>query len=71
MTIQIFDTEAFKLRQVKNVRVARHEIPSEEDGKMISVKVVEFVVVGANNEWKHFLPYEDFVRANEHVGLEE
>ena len=73
MPVEIFDTQCtpFKVRKVENIRVARYEMPSEEDGTMVSVKCVEFIVVGENRKWKHWIPYEDFVRANGHIEVEE
>ena len=70
-TITIFDSVAGKSREVVNLKVVHYEEPTSEKDKMISVRRIEFTVIGNNRKWRHSLPYDDFVKANQHVEVGE
>ena len=67
-TIVIKDPNTKKFREVKNLKIVRHEIP-DEDGEMKGMKVVEFIVIGNNGEWKNFAEYEKFKLFNKDIDI--
>ncbi len=66
--VQIYDTSCNKIRQARNFQVRSYE-ETDASGEVQMRKSVEFYVVGKNNTWKMFVPYDEFVRANPEVDL--
>ena len=69
MEMEIYDPISSKKRKIKDLEIALHEMPNQEEGKMESVKCVEFIVLGRNHEWKSWLFYDDFKEANPHIEI--
>ena len=67
--VEIYDPIGKKKRKVKNLEKVLHEIPDKEDGKVHSVPVVEFTVVGNNHEWPLWLFYDAFKEANPDIEI--
>lgn len=65
---QIYDTSCNKIRQAKNFKISSFE-DYDANGVLGMRKSVEFVVIGRNREWKMFVPYDEFVKANPEVEL--
>jgi len=53
----------YKQREIKELEIVFHDIP-DEHGEMQKVKCVEFIVIGNNTEWKDYLYFDDFKKAN-------
>ena len=66
--IQIYDTSCNKIRQARNFVIRSFE-ETDVNGKVQMTKSVEFYVVGNNNAWKMFLPFDEFKRANPDVKI--
>jgi len=66
--VQIYDTSCNKIRQARNFTVRSFE-ETDTNGEVQMKKSVEFYVVGNQNTWKMFIPFDEFVKANPGVDL--
>lgn len=53
-------------KEVKKLEVVKYR-EYNKYGKKVTNKYVEFMVVGANNEWKNTIPVEEFTKLNPKV----
>ena len=61
--IEIFDPISDKKRKVKNLHYKHYMMPNNK-GEEVSEKVVQFKVIGINNEWDLYIPFRDFKKHN-------
>ena len=66
--VQIYDTTCNKIRNAREFKISSFE-GTDVNGDVQIQKSVEFVIVGNNNTWKMFIPYDEFVRTNPSVAL--
>lgn len=66
--IKIYDPNSDKERDVTDIKVVSYD-EYNADGDLEKMKVVEFVVQGANKTWPSFVPLDKFVEANPSVQL--
>jgi hypothetical protein len=65
--MRIIDAEN-KERNVKNIETKTYEIPDEK-GEIKNVICVEFIIIGKHNEWRSFMPLEEFEWKNPGVEI--
>jgi hypothetical protein len=66
----IVEPRSFLHHNVRDLRVVFHDIP-DADGKSQRTKCVEYTVVGNRTEWPDWALFEEFVRVNPGVQIED